>query len=112
MLSKKKRLKSKEDYHAVFRRGWCAKGEALSVCVKKNTFNYARFGFIVGTRVAKKAVLRNLIKRRLRSAARRVSAISKDGFDCVITARPKAAGASFAEILTELETLLKNKLKL
>jgi ribonuclease P protein component len=60
----------------------------------RNELVHSRFGFIVGRRVAAKAVDRNRIRRRLREIARRTPV--RPGWDLVFIARKSAAEADFA----------------
>jgi ribonuclease P protein component len=54
------------------------------------------FGFIVSRRIGK-ATVRNLVKRRLRAVAQ-ASENALVGWDIVVTARPPAATATFADL--------------
>ena len=64
--------------------------------VRANGTGKTRIGFSVSRRLGK-AVVRNLVKRRLREAAR--SATLPAGWDVVLIARIGAARASYAELL-------------
>jgi len=66
-----------------------------------------RFGFVVGKKTAKKAVVRNKIKRRLRGIIRREILNIKDGFDVVIVTNPKIVEKEYQEIREELKDVLK-----
>ena len=63
-----------------------------------------RIGFSVNKRVGD-AVTRNLVKRRLREAARHRLASLASGWDLVVTARPSAVTAEYAELAAELDHL-------
>ena len=64
-----------------------------------NDTGYTRYGFIVSKRVGG-AVTRNRVKRRLREIVRRTD--TKQGMDIIISARPQAAGASFAVLKNDV----------
>ncbi len=64
----------------------------------------SRFGFAVSKRLGG-AVQRNLVRRRLREAARLAAA--RPGWDIVVIARVPAARASFHELRAALEQLLR-----
>ena len=64
----------------------------------------SRFAFAVSRGVGN-AVIRNKVKRRLREAVRSLSVVA--GWDVVVSARPAAAGASFAELWAEVEAQLR-----
>jgi ribonuclease P protein component len=65
----------------------------------------SRVGFSVSKRVGK-AVVRNLVKRRLRESIRRKLPYLAAGWDIVITARPGAGTASYDDLASELSRLL------
>lgn len=61
-----------------------------------NALPYTRFGFVVGRRVAAKAVDRNRIKRRLREIVRRLAV--REGWDQLLIARRGSVDADFQAI--------------
>ena len=58
----------------------------------------------MGKKLAKSAVERNRVRRRVREAARTVEGLA--GVDVVLTARPRALKASTAEMEAALRLLL------
>ncbi len=83
MLPRINRLKKKKDIEKVFKEGKGFKEGLLFLKLMKNGLQISRFGFVIRKKVAKGAVLRNKIKRRLREIIRvRLSKI-KTGFDGV-----------------------------
>lgn len=76
-----------------------------------NDLEDSRFGFVVPVKTAKKAVLRNRIRRRISEITRlRLPGIKK-GFDVLISAFPGADKLSFPELKGALERLFqKSKL--
>ncbi len=65
-----------------------------------------RFGISVSQKVSKKAVIRNLLKRRVKAALRQLLPQVANGWSIVIGVRPSADGCEYVEILRELEQLL------
>lgn len=65
MLPKNHRLRKKRDIERVFKNGKSAKEGFLVLKSAKNGLGASRFGFIVSSKVSKKAVTRNKIRRRL-----------------------------------------------
>lgn len=63
----------------------------------------ARFGFVVAKTVGN-AVTRNLVKRRLRAAAKQLAI--KNGMDVVVRALPGSATASWDSLSTEFSSSL------
>ena len=65
----------------------------------------ARFGVVVSKKVAAKAVDRNLIKRRFRASLLKHVRSAPAG-TYVFVAKRDAAGASFADIRNDIDTLV------
>jgi ribonuclease P protein component len=79
--------------------------------VTANQHGRPRVGFAVPKKVGG-AVVRNLVKRRLRAIAAAALRGSTVAFDLVVVARPEAAGASFAELDAEFRGLVARVLPL
>ncbi|MEX2090959.1 MAG: ribonuclease P protein component [Candidatus Paceibacterota bacterium] len=69
-LNKKNRLKKKKDFEKVFSRGKSVKGNFLFVKYLENDFGYPRIAFVVSSKVSKKAVIRNRVRRLLSETSR------------------------------------------
>jgi ribonuclease P protein component len=69
-----------------------------------NEQELTRYAFAISKRVGK-AVTRNRVRRRLREILRSLAV--HEGFDIVLTLRPEASMATFAELRIELELLLR-----
>ncbi len=67
----------------------------------------SRVGFVCGKKVAKGAVARNRIKRRLREIVRRLLPAIKPGMDLVFLTRPGITEIKFSEMEAIVEKLLK-----
>jgi len=93
MLTRDRRITSQADFRHVMRRGARRVSPHLTVFALK-TGAPSRFGFIVGKTVSKRAVVRNLVKRRLRALA----ADAPSGYDIVVLA---AADAEFETLRAE-----------
>jgi ribonuclease P protein component len=66
-----------------------------------------QFGVVAGKKVDKRAVGRNLVKRRARAAIRSLLPICKGGCRTIVLARSDVATCEYDEILRELEELLR-----
>jgi ribonuclease P protein component len=107
MLPKENRLRKKNDFENVLRRGGGLKQDFLVLKLKENKLKDTRFGFIVSQKVSKKAVIRNRVKRRLREIIKLKMEEIKKGIDVVLIALPGAEKKDFSETKKEMEDLLK-----
>jgi ribonuclease P protein component len=63
-------------------------------------------GVVVSSKVSKKAVQRNRLKRQMRAALRQLLPACTPGWQMVVTAQPQALTGQYADFLRELEQLL------
>lgn len=119
MISKEYRLKHMKDFDILTKEGRFV-GGALTVAKvwktepeKYEKRNYStddlKIGFVVGKKVHKSAVKRNLIKRKMREVVRLM--LKEDrlnpGFMVYIVAKPLILGKKYDEIATDIENVLK-----
>lgn len=95
-LHRERRLRSKRDFQALRERGLSQSHRIVVLRAVPNSLSFSRLGFVVGRRVAKAAVTRNLVRRRMREVARRTCL--QPGWDLLFIARPAARTATFAEL--------------
>lgn len=97
------------DIEKTMRYGTVSHASHLFFRIKKNTTKPPknRFAFVVSTKVDKRAVIRNSIRRKLKEGVRVLFKNSAHGFDIVYIARASAVGASYRELTHDLETLNK-----
>ncbi len=65
----------------------------------------SRFGFTVTKKIGK-AVVRNRVRRRLKSAVREISELARPDFDYVVIARTAAIDRPFADLKSDLSLAL------
>jgi ribonuclease P protein component len=100
------RLRKGSDFRRVYSAQRRHDGALLTMHARPNQLGHARIGFAVSTRVGG-AVVRNTVKRRLREACRSwLEALSGEGIDLVVVARPEAAKAGFGALTEDLNRLL------
>ncbi len=105
-MERARRLRKGKEFDTVYKKGTVISGPLLVLRVHtREKGDLARWGFAVGKRISKKAVARNLIKRRLREAARVLPV--RGGCDIVVTARNGTLDASFAQLQAALEQSLR-----
>jgi ribonuclease P protein component len=103
MLSRQNRLHLDKDFDRVFKQGRGFYGRFLSLKIKANDLPINRFGILVGTKVSKKAVDRNKIKRRIRAILRAENQQLKPGYDIVIVVFPLILAKKYKEIKEDLK---------
>jgi ribonuclease P protein component len=98
-------LRSVKDFRA-FGEGSRSRAHPLLILRwRPNGLGRTRFGLSTGKRLGG-AVVRNLVRRRLRAAIRRSTNRPDGGWDILLVARPESATASYRELTSALERLL------
>ncbi|MGH1395697.1 MAG: ribonuclease P protein component [Trichormus sp.] len=122
-LPKANRLKSRQDFQAVFREGIRRYSSHLTLRALKPLSNQesswdtapqnenlasTKIGISVSTKVSKKAVVRNRIKRQISAALQQLLPKIAPGWKLVLVVKPKAAESECGsqQFLQELEQLL------
>jgi len=104
MLDRSNRLLNDKDFARIFAKGKFASTGAVTLKAVPNGAEKSRFGFVVGTKVSKRAVERNKAKRRMREIIRKNEKFVKGGFDLVFVAKKEILTIEFAV----LETMMAN----
>ncbi|MEX1102758.1 MAG: ribonuclease P protein component [Dehalococcoidia bacterium] len=103
-MERARRLRKGSEFDTVYQKGTVVSGPLLVVRHLPGGEGPTRWGFAVGKRISKKAVERNLIRRRLREGARVLEVAP--GHDIVVTARARALGAPYGELRAALSAIL------
>ena len=98
MLPAIHRLKAEKDFSQLARSRKIAFSKALGMKMRENGLPHSRFGVVVGLKVHKKAVKRNLIKRRIREIVRKHLPELLQGRDVMIMVSKKALDADYADL--------------
>jgi ribonuclease P protein component len=77
----------------------------LSVRVRRNGLDHARFAFATGRKLGS-AVVRNRIRRRLRTIVRALAPRFTEGWDVLVVVRQAGSSASQAQLAASLERTL------
>ena len=108
------RLKHWREFRAVYRQGISHYGSCLilrALYVPQTTMQShqtpTKIGISISTKVSKKAVKRNLIKRRIGGAFQELLPRINGGWQIVIVVKAQAIECKYADFLRELEQLLK-----
>lgn len=122
-LPKPNRLKSRQDFQAVFRRGFRCHGSYLTLRALRSTLSKnssvdtaspnwvhfpTRIGISISTKVSKRAVVRNRIKRQIASTLYKLLPKISPGWRLVVIVKPTTAQWECIrkQFLQELEQLL------
>lgn len=112
MLPPKHRLTDFKSFQEVIRCGNRSSGAHFRISIiKSQKPKPTKVGFVVSKKVARKASVRNLLKRRMREVVRRevFSNIPRNS-SIVIGALPGSASLTYNEITSEIASIL-NKVK-
>jgi ribonuclease P protein component len=101
-------IKSNSEYRSVYNCNNSISDYNLVLFVKKNRLGYNRFGFTAAKKM-KKAVSRNVIRRRLKEIVRLNEYNFKEGYDIVIMARVNAERSNYKGLEKSFNKLMKNK---
>jgi len=103
-MQREQRLRRAADFSAVYNRGRAWSGARVVVKVRQNGLPESRFGFAVGKKLGG-AVVRNLVKRRLRAITSALPV--RGGWDIILIARAPAVAATFQDLQTETYELFR-----
>jgi len=106
MLPSKNRLTAAKDFARLFKARRCFRGQSIDLRVGANDQGTVRVGFAVGVKVAKRAVVRNLLKRRLREIIRKALPDVAPGHDLLFSAKAGSPELSFPELKESVSGLL------
>lgn len=98
MLAIKHRLKKQKDFDNVWQTGRSSFNKCLGIKISKNKLANSRFGFIVSTKVSKKATDRNKLKRQFRNIIKKNIKNIKPGYDVVIITQKTIINIDYKEI--------------
>ena len=98
----------KENYvfRRIYRKGKSSVQPCLVVYCQKNRQGRTRLGVTVSTKLGK-AVVRNRVRRRIREIFRLSQGKMKQGYDCIVVARTRAAHADYWELKRAFEKTCK-----
>lgn len=99
MFKKENRLTKQKEFDNVFQNGISSFDKTIGIKTTPNNLKINRFGVIVSSKVSKKAVERNKIKRRLREVIKKYQQDIKSGFDVVVVALPSSKNKEFSSLV-------------
>lgn len=110
MLKQPHRLVKNSDFTRVLHKGRYTSTQFFLLKYFPNNQPQSRFGFVISAKVSKKAVERNLLKRRLREIIKHNLKTIKDGYDVVFLAKKNAIQLTFAQLQNEVLKMLRGLL--
>ena len=111
MLKRVNRISRNKDFDRVFKTGQSFYSKVFGIKASLNNVESIRFGILISTKVSKKAVIRNLYKRQLRTIFKNELPLLKSGHDVVLIVFPLILDKNYQE-LTELLKIGLKRLKL
>jgi len=99
-------IKNNLEYKSVYNCKNSVSDYNLVLFLKKNNFGYNRFGFTAAKKI-KKAVTRNIIRRRLKEIVRLNEYKLKEGYDIIFMARVNAAESDYKNLEKSYNKLIK-----
>lgn len=104
MLAKENRIRLDKEFDRAFKTGQSFYGKDLGLKVAPNSEGNIRFGILVGLKVSKKAVVRNKIRRQIRSIISQELPLLRDDKDVIIIIFSLILEKNFEEIKKALKT--------
>ena len=101
-------IKNNREYKAVYDCHNSVSDYNLVLFIKKNNYTYNRFGFTAAKKI-KKAVTRNIIRRRLKEIVRLNEFKLKKGYDIILMARVNASNSDYKSLEKSFNKLVKIK---
>ena len=81
-------------------------GQFFTLRIAKNGLLYNRYAFVVSKKVDKRAVVRNKIKRRLRSCIEKMFNKIKKGYDFIFYVKKRAASQVLEDLCLDVKAAL------
>ncbi len=104
-MKKKFIVKKKEEFNDIIRNSKYIKNDYFVIYIKKNNYNYNRFGIAISTKIGK-AVFRNKIKRRIRNIIKENNLLFKKSYDYIIMIKRGKFNYNYDILNNELKKLL------
>jgi len=106
MLPKANRLKQDRDFKVLLQAGRRLNSQGLTVRWVTTRQPVSRFAFVVANHVAKRAVVRNKLKRRLREIIRSFLPHLTGSYDILLAAKKPALDYTFQQLQQEVLSVL------
>lgn len=111
MLKKQNQLTKDKEFDNVFKNGKSSYDKIIGIKVIANNSDNSRFGILISTKISKKAIERNKIKRQIREIIRLDLEKILSGYDFIIITLAPVLGKTYQELEKSIHNHFK-KLKL
>jgi len=101
------RIIKKIDFENIFKRGKTIAGKLIFFKIIKTNTVKTRTCVVVGSKISKKATVRNKIRRRIKGAMKGICPGLARGFDIAIVAKKEIVDEDYQTIKEEINKLLK-----
>jgi ribonuclease P protein component len=101
MLPREKRLADTRDFKRVYQKGSFFSGRLSNINFLPNKMSVSRLGVVVSKKISGKATVRNKVKRRFREVSKSLYDLLPKGLDVILSIKPGAEKAEFADIAKE-----------
>ena len=99
-------LKENRVFRRLYAKGKSAVAPTMVLYCRRNGRRESRLGLTTGTKLGH-AVVRNRVRRRIREIFRLSQGKMKQGYDCIVVARTRAAHADYWELKRAFEKTCK-----
>ena len=99
------RIKASDDFATTIKKGKAQRNQSFVIHYRPNEFNYTRVGISVSSKLGN-AVVRNLVKRQIRSMCDTLIEYNSQSLDIVIIAKSNFLNRSFDDNKQLLQELL------
>ncbi len=106
MLKKIYRLTNNKDFQIIYRRGRYYTTPFFNLHTLSNKGTFTKIGVVASKKISKKAVIRNLAKRRVREITKESYSDIIPGQNIIITIKPAIIDADIKDIRTEFRKAL------
>lgn len=105
MLPREHRLKGDARFKALAYKGRSFFSPILTMRAARHLGEPSQFGFVVSTKVSKRAVVRNRVRRQLREIVRLELPKLSPGFHVMLIVKKQALGCTYAQLHDEITKL-------
>lgn len=106
-IAKTFRLHLEKDFKRIINKGQYFGSTYISIKILKNNLDNSRFAILVGKSISKKAVTRNIIKRRIKEVIRQNLDLAAKGYDIIFFIKKSILELDFEKTRKEILLILK-----